>query len=80
MDWFEINWCVGESENKFPKLSENGQIYKCLGFCRVRKSDSYWEGFIEVYFDPHIGWKRCETDESIEVLRWTHLSGIDQEK
>lgn len=69
MEWFE-------PKDKFPDLSYDGKTQRCLAFCHAKGNFGRWEGFIEVYFNPSIGWRRCETNKTVEVIKWTYLENI----
>lgn len=60
MDWISV-------EEKLPPGRR-----RCLGICLQETGEnSSWKGIIDVCFDPHIGWFRCEGKKrDINVIYW----------
>jgi hypothetical protein len=69
MDWYDPN-------EKLP-MNENKTSIRCLAFCRIDKDLRYWYGVVEVYFSAYVGWRRCETDEMIEIVKWTYWDNLN---
>ncbi len=75
MDWYN-------PDEKLPQTIVGKTLQRCLALCNVYKeSVGCWTGIVEVYFSPYIGWRRCETDEMIEIVKWTYWDNLNiQEK
>lgn len=63
------------SDEELPPLNE---CTRCLAFCLVetKGEDFGWSCYVDVYFDPFYGWRRCEDERPIKVLKWVHIDGI----
>ncbi len=62
-----------KTSEELPKIKT-----RCLGYCSNGKyEECKWSGYVDVFFDPQIGWLRCETkkEESVCVLYWIEHPG-----
>lgn len=60
MEWINV-------QEELPKTRK-----RYLAKCMIGYSDDKWSGIVDVYFDPHIGWLRCESpDTSVFVTHYT---------
>lgn len=61
MEWIDV-------QKELPKTRK-----RFLAKCRNGCEDSYWYGIVDVFFDPHVGWIRCESQdgELVFVIQYT---------
>lgn len=59
-----------KSTDQLPKDNK-----RYLGYCLNEIGISSWEGIVDVYFDPQIGWRRCENSDEkpLCVLWWREM-------
>jgi len=70
-----MNW--RKSSDILPPLNKST---RCLAYiCHGPSEDTQWSGFVDVYFSPFEGWRRCETQESVYVLKWIPIDEIFKE-
>ncbi len=60
MEWISVEKELPKGRKRFLAKCRNGLI-----------EDSSWSGIVDVYFDPHIGWARCESHD-IKPVYVTH--------
>lgn len=62
-------------KNELPKTNQ-----RYLGYCHNEYGEgSGWKGIVEVYFDPTIGWRRCESiGLPVHVLYWCEIGEIPE--
>jgi hypothetical protein len=63
MEWIDVT-------KELPKNNK-----RCLGYCYNEYNNSAWKGIVDVYFDSHSGWNRCEVfdNRKIYVLFWCQM-------
>ncbi len=79
-----MNW--KDARKELPKIPEGLDRVRCLGLCKSIKYSGMgcvvWEGFVDIFYDPCIGWMRCEDkcedkSSSVTVLKWVYWNEID---
>lgn len=63
-------------ENELPKIKMKKRfLAKCVN------GDGSWLGIVDVYFDPHIGWMRCENADrnALYVTHYTEHPYMEEE-
>ncbi len=79
LKWFTI-------EEKLPK-----EKMRCLAYVTIIYSQNEsWKGYLDVFYDPHVGWKHCNSyifnnnvfikPLDIYVHQWIPISQIDVSK
>ncbi len=51
-----MNWISVEDE--LPKTRK-----RYIALCQNNDSEIAWNGIVDVFFDPRIGWRRCESKD-----------------
>lgn len=66
MEWFYPT-------NELPKIPKNKTYVRCLAYCYLNNGLESWIGYIDVFYNPSIGWTRSEDKKmSIEILLWSY--------
>lgn len=67
---------------KDPKIElPNGCSIRCLAYCKLEMtSESFWEGYLDVYYHPSIGWRRCENQNPVWVEKWVDIEDIKEQE
>lgn len=68
-----IKW--KKTKDELPPLNKSTRCLARIDTYKP-KSTSCWEGLVDVYFDPHIGWRRCETEDQVWVEEWIEIDEI----
>lgn len=69
MHWIDV-------EIELPKIKMKKRfLAKCVN------GDGSWLGIVDVYFDPHVGWMRCETTDkaALYVTHYTEHPYMEEE-
>ena len=76
----KINWKNPKVE--LPAANEGIESVRCLALCK--STNDYcdtgcriWTGLVDIFFNPSIGWMRCEDQKStIYVLKWIYWEDV----
>lgn len=80
-----MNWINVETE--LPKTRK-----RFIALCQNNNKEGGWNGIIDVFFDPRIGWSRCEsqdirpvyvifyTDHPYPDWPWTPLTELQKQE
>ena len=74
-----MNWKKPEEE--LPKTSDN-KACRCLAeiYTFSEQNLNSWKGYVDVYFRPDQGWKRCETQTSdFTVIKWIYFEEVGED-
>jgi len=71
-----MNW--RNSKETLPPLNKST---RCLAYiCKGDNKDTTcWMGYVDVFFSPFEGWKRCETEETVFVLKWIPIEEFEND-
>ncbi len=69
-----IEWIYTNKE--LPPLDKS---YRCLAKISVDKEFCNWDGYADVYFTSTNGWRKCETEEMVTVIKWILIENLEKE-
>ncbi len=59
MEWIDVEKELPKSRKRYLAICKNGDV------------ETSWTGLVDVYFDPHRGWIRCES-KTPNLVNVTH--------
>ena len=67
-----MNW--KDPRKELPPLDK---YYRCLAL--IYSKGELWKGYCDVYFSASTGWRRCETEEQVIIVKWIYIEEIEDQ-
>jgi hypothetical protein len=66
-----MNW-----KDPLKQLPPIDKKTRCLAFIVSKTEEGIWKGYCDVYFSSVIGWRRCEKNEQVEIIKWIFIEDL----
>ncbi len=75
-----MNW--KDPKIELPKIADGFQSVRCMGLCKSVKDRGFgpseWRGDVDIFYNPNIGWMRCEDQQStVHVIEWIYWDEME---
>lgn len=61
-----------DTKQELPPLHKS---FRCI----AQIQSNIWTGYCDVFFDPSLGWMRCETELPVKVLKWIFIEEFEND-